>query len=42
MRDFVNDVLEEIFESGEWAEAYESTVGTVAETTPEPPEVDRY
>jgi glutamate transport system substrate-binding protein len=42
MRDFVNDVLEEIFESGEWAEAYESTVGTVAESTPEPPEVDRY
>jgi len=42
MRDFVNDVLEDIFESGEWAEAYESTVGTVAETTPEPPEVDRY
>jgi glutamate transport system substrate-binding protein len=42
MRDFVNDALEDIFESGEWAEAYESTVGTVAETTPEPPEVDRY
>ncbi len=42
MRDFVNDVLEDIFESGAWAEAYESTVGTVAETTPEPPEVDRY
>ena len=42
MRDFVNDVLEEIFGSGEWAEAYESTVGTVAESTPEPPEVDRY
>ncbi len=42
MRDFVNDVLEDTFESGAWAEAYESTVGTVAETTPEPPEVDRY
>ncbi len=42
MRDFVNDALEEIFESGEWAEAYEATVGTVAESTPEPPEVDRY
>ena len=35
-RDFINDVLEEIFESGEWAEAYESTVGTVDEETPEP------
>jgi len=41
-RDFVNDALEEIFEDGRWAEAYESTVGTVAESTPEPPEVDRY
>jgi glutamate transport system substrate-binding protein len=42
MRDFVNDALETIFEDGRWAEAYESTVGTVAESTPEPPEVDRY
>ena len=42
MRDFVNDVLEESFESGAWTEAYESTVGTVVETTPEPPEIDRY
>jgi len=42
MRDFVNDALEEIFENGDWAEAYESTVGAVAESTPEPPEVDRY
>ena len=42
MRDFVNDALAEIFESGEWAEAYASTVGTVAGSTPEPPEVDRY
>ena len=42
MRDFVNDVLEASFEDGRWAEAYESTVGTVVESTPEPPEVDRY
>jgi glutamate transport system substrate-binding protein len=41
-RAFVNDRLEEIFENGEWAEAYERTVGTVDENTPEPPEVDRY
>ncbi|HYD10067.1 MAG TPA: glutamate ABC transporter substrate-binding protein [Acidimicrobiales bacterium] len=41
-RMFVNDVLEEIFESGEWADAYESTVGTVDPETPEPPTVDRY
>jgi glutamate transport system substrate-binding protein len=41
-RAFVNDRLEEIFQNGEWAEAYERTVGTVDENTPEPPEVDRY
>jgi glutamate transport system substrate-binding protein len=41
-RDFINDVLEEIYDNGEWAEAYESTVGEVDEETPEPPEVDRY
>jgi glutamate transport system substrate-binding protein len=41
-RTFVNDVLEEIYESGEWAEAWESTAGAVAGETPEPPAVDRY
>ena len=41
-RSFINDVLEEIYESGEWAEAYEATVGTVVDETPEPPAVDRY
>jgi glutamate transport system substrate-binding protein len=41
-RMFINDVLEELFESGAWAEAYESTVGTVDPETPEPPAVDRY
>jgi glutamate transport system substrate-binding protein len=41
-RDFINDRLEEIYESGEWAEAWESTAGTVTGSTPEPPEVDRY
>jgi glutamate transport system substrate-binding protein len=40
-RAFVNDRLEEIFQNGEWAEAYERTVGTVDENTPEPPELDR-
>jgi glutamate transport system substrate-binding protein len=41
-RDWVNDRLEEIYESGEWAEAWENTAGTVTGGTPEPPEVDRY
>lgn len=40
-RTFVNDTLEESFEDGSWAEAWESTAGTVLET-PEPPTVDRY
>ncbi len=41
-RTFVNDRLEEIYESGEWAEAWESTAGEVTGNTPEPPAVDRY
>ena len=41
-RTFINDLLEEIFEDGRWAEAWDKTAGTVAEETPEPPEVDRY
>jgi glutamate transport system substrate-binding protein len=40
-RDWVNDRLEEIYESGEWAAAWEATAGAVSET-PEPPAVDRY
>ncbi|CAN5550470.1 glutamate ABC transporter substrate-binding protein [soil metagenome] len=41
-RDFINDRLEEIYESGEWADAYESTAGQVDDSDPEPPPVDRY
>ncbi len=41
-RDFLNDVLEDIYESGEWAEAFSSTLGEIGLDTPEPPEVDRY
>jgi len=40
-RMWINDVLEESFEDGTWAEAWESTAGTVL-PTPEPPTVDRY
>ncbi len=40
-RAFINDVLEEAFEDGRWAQAWESTAGEFAET-PEPPSVDRY
>jgi len=41
-RAFVNDVLEELYENGEWADAYDRTVGAVTGETPEPPPVDRY
>lgn len=41
-RTFVNDRLEEMYADGTWAEAFESTVGTIEEETPEPPAVDRY
>ena len=42
-RDFINDVLEESFEDGSWAEAWDSTAGAITDTeAPEPPTVDRY
>jgi glutamate transport system substrate-binding protein len=34
-------VLEEAYDSGAWAEAWEATAGVVLDT-PEPPSVDRY
>ncbi len=40
-RDFINDVLEQSFEDGEWAAAWDRTAGKVL-STPEPPTVDRY
>ena len=42
MRTFINDVLEEIFESGEWEDAFEATLGEIGLKTPEAPKVDRY
>jgi glutamate transport system substrate-binding protein len=42
-RDFVNDVLEEAFEDGRWAEAWDRTAGAITgEAAPEPPTIDRY
>jgi len=40
-RSFINDVLEESYEDGTWAELWEATAGTVLDT-PTPPAVDRY
>lgn len=42
-RNFINDVLEESFEDGSWAEAWDRTAGSITDTeAPEPPSVDRY
>lgn len=42
LRAFVNDALDEMVRTGEWAEAFESTVGTAGALVPAPPAVDRY
>ena len=42
-RSFINDVLEESFEDGSWAAAWDATAGAITDTpAPEPPSVDRY
>ena len=42
LREFLNNRLEEIFDSGEWEKAFESTLGRIGLDTPEPPKLDRY
>src|SRR3954466_4658171 len=42
-RDFLNDVLEESFDNGDWAAAWDRTAGAISgQKAPEPPTVDRY
>ena len=42
-RDFINDTLEESFEDGSWAAAWDATAGAISGTeAPEAPSVDRY
>ena len=42
-RDFINDVLEESFEDGSWADGWDETAGKITgQEAPEPPKVDRY
>jgi len=42
-RTFINDVLEESFEDGSWAAAWDATAGAITGApAPEPPAVDRY
>ncbi|WNV74372.1 glutamate ABC transporter substrate-binding protein [Geodermatophilus sp. DSM 44513] len=42
-RAFINDTLEQAYEDGTWAEAWDRTAGAITGTeAPEPPMVDRY
>ena len=38
--EFLNDTLEESFEDGSWADAFEATLGKSGVETPDPPELD--
>lgn len=38
--EFLNGVIEDSYESGEWERIYTETIGTVIEEVPEPPEVE--
>jgi glutamate transport system substrate-binding protein len=40
MCEFLSDSIRESFESGAWADAFETTLGEAGVETPEPPEVD--
>ena len=41
-RSFINDRLDAIYKSGEWASAFAATLGKIGLDTPTPPPVDRY
>jgi glutamate transport system substrate-binding protein len=41
-RGFINDRLDAIYKSGEWASAFSRTLGAIGLDTPTPPPVDRY
>lgn len=40
MCEWINGVIEEAYENGAWAEAFEATLGQSGAETPEPPELD--
>ena len=42
LRAFVNDALQQMIDSGEWAEAFRRTIGTSGALVPPPPAKDRY
>jgi glutamate transport system substrate-binding protein len=42
-RTFINDTLQESFDDGSWADAWDATAGAISGTeAPEPPTIDRY
>jgi glutamate transport system substrate-binding protein len=41
-RSFLNSALETMFKNGDWAKAFEATLGKLGLKTPTPPTVDRY
>jgi glutamate transport system substrate-binding protein len=42
-RNFINDTLQESFDDGSWADAWDATAGAISGTkAPEPPTIDRY
>lgn len=42
-RNFINDALQESFDDGSWAKAWDSTAGEITgQDAPEPPKLDRY
>ena len=42
LRTYVNDVLEQSYDNGEWKKAFEETVGQSGVEAPDPPTLDRY
>lgn len=41
-RNAINDRLQTIYDNGNWKSAFDSTLGKLGVTTPEPPKIDRY
>ena len=40
MCEWINETLQKSFDNGDWAEAFESTLGKSGSETPEPPKLD--
>jgi glutamate transport system substrate-binding protein len=42
LKEFINDALEDMINSGEWADDFRRTIGTAGALVPPPPAIDRY